>query len=157
MLFTHPDRSHKPVRSRAGRTDRRDPASWVGGGVGGPSGGTAAAGLGYHVGGNAFFPGGVGTATAGISSHDRQGQGDPGTGGSGLNGGAEGEVTLVEPGKVSFKKDGAVDVFRGRIDDLKMEAEPNWCSLYVDTSQMLRTSCKTCGRGQRKLQSQTPW
>lgn len=115
MLFTHPDRSHKPVRPRAGRANRRNPTGCVGGGVGGPSSGATAAGLGFHVGGNAFFPGGGGTATADVSSHDRRGQGNPSTGASGWIGGAgktEGEVTLVEPGKVGLKGAGVVEVFR---------------------------------------------
>lgn len=111
MLFTHPDRAQKPPRPRAVRVDRRDPAragisgggggiaGGIGGGIGVPPWGTAASSQGFLVGGNAFFPG--------SSAHGGGlGKGDPGrlsggnSGGVGLGAGVDGDLTLVEPGKV---------------------------------------------------------
>lgn len=94
MMFTHPDRKHKPLHPRAaGRLYRG----------GGPSPWAATAGTkDFHVGGNAFFPGNA-------SSYGGQGgKGGAGTGkspgaGAGVaagGAGADGDVTLVEPGKV---------------------------------------------------------
>ncbi|CAM9615845.1 unnamed protein product, partial [Ectocarpus fasciculatus] len=48
MMFTHPDRKHKPMHPRAGRAYR--------GGGSSPWAATPAT-RGFQVGGNAFFPG----------------------------------------------------------------------------------------------------
>lgn len=91
MMFTHPDRKHKPMHPRAGRAYR--------GGGSSPWAATPAT-RGFQVGGNAFFPrssssyGGQG-GKGGSGNSSGVGAGGP-AGGSG----AEGDVTLVEPGKV---------------------------------------------------------
>ncbi|CAM9189340.1 unnamed protein product, partial [Hapterophycus canaliculatus] len=90
MVFTHPDRNHKPMHPRTGGRFYRGggPSPWA----------AAAAGQGFQVGGNAFFPG--------VSSYGGQGSGrgagkSPGAAAGGPASGAGTEdVTLVEPGKV---------------------------------------------------------
>lgn len=117
MLFTHPDRKHKPLRPRAGRADHRDPdgagvGNATGSGNSGAAGGCGIAPPGYfYVGGNAFFPGGGGGAgTSGscyrgghvLADTNRAGVHDavgPGRGG-GRSGAGEEDVTLLDPGKV---------------------------------------------------------
>lgn len=90
MVFTHPDRKHKPMHPRTGGRFYRGggPSPWA----------AAAATQGFQVGGNAFFPS--------VSSHGGQGSGrgagqSPGAAAGGATGGAgPDDVTLVEPGKV---------------------------------------------------------
>lgn len=114
MLFTHPDRTHKPLRPRTSRVDRRNPANAGDPGGGGGLGGTSVVGgHGYfHVGGNAFLPGG-GNTGVGMGNSQYDGEhvcGDsskPGVydavGCCGGGGGAgEGDMTLVDPGKASL-------------------------------------------------------
>lgn len=103
MLFTHPDRSHKPLRPRASRPDRRDTARSAGvgcsSGAGPPPWSTTATAHGFHVGGNAFFPG---SSSHGMQPKEGLGKfsgGGMGVGGAGT--GADGDVTMVEPGRVS--------------------------------------------------------
>lgn len=100
MLLTHPNRKYKPPRPRAGRFHRRAPAAGDGGEGPSPWGATAASHDDLHVGGKTSFPGTF------ISSRSGWGKGDPGAlsdaarGVAAEEGVAEGDVTLVEPGKV---------------------------------------------------------
>lgn len=89
MMFTHPDRKANPLHPRAaGRLNRGGgPSPWA----------ATAATQDFQVGSNAFFPGNA-------SSYCGQGGGkSPGaSAGSAMGGaGADRDVTLVEPGKVS--------------------------------------------------------
>lgn len=112
MLFTHPDRAQKPPRPRTVRVDRRDPARAAGGsssgsiagGIGGGLSpwGTAASSQGFLVGGNAFFPGSSSAHGGGLGKGDSGRLSGGSSGGVGPGAGVEGDVTLVEPGKVCF-------------------------------------------------------
>ena len=95
MLLTHPNRKYKPPRPRAGRFHRRAPAAGDGGEGPSPWGATAAPHDDLHVGGKASFPGTT------ISSRGGWGKGEPSAQSDAARGvAAEGDVTLVEPGKV---------------------------------------------------------
>lgn len=133
MLFTHPDRRHKLPRPRTGRSDRRDPARTggvSGGGLGvssmsGSGGGGGVSGQGYfHVGGNAFGSGGgVGAGLVGSHYHGGHVAGDPSKGGTYDavgHGAGDGDITLVDPGKVSWSIAGKAKLF----DELS-QALPN--------------------------------
>lgn len=93
MMFTHPDRKHKPLHPRAaGRLYR-------GGGGPSPWAATAAA-QDFQVGGNAFFPGRA-SSYSGKGGKGVTGKSPAaGTGGAAGGTGADGDVTIVEPGKV---------------------------------------------------------
>lgn len=92
MMFTHPDRKHKPLHPRgAGRLYRGGgPSPWA----------ASTATQDFQVGGNAFFPG---SASSYSGQGGKGGAGkSPGASAGGAAGGAgaDGDVTLVEPGKV---------------------------------------------------------
>ena len=95
MLLTHPNRKYKPPRPRAGRFHRRAPAPGDGGEGPSPWG---APHDDHHPGGK------------GASLRSGRGKGDLGASSEAARGGAvdggvaEGDFTLVEPGKVSEAK-----------------------------------------------------
>lgn len=92
MMFTHPDRKHKPLRPRAaGRSYRGGgPSPWA----------ATAATQDFQVGGNVFFPGSA-SSYSGQGGNGGAGKSPRASAGGAAGGaGADGDVTLVEPGKV---------------------------------------------------------